>query len=101
MRFQSVDAADRIFAVCGLNTISFGIVAGEATKAGLLGFAVERIDRADDEDFFMVHDHHSPAPQTPSLFLSETADWQAKYTTGTFRAKRLKLYADMTGFSTL
>ncbi|MGH3917635.1 MAG: phospholipase D-like domain-containing protein [Pseudonocardiaceae bacterium] len=54
MRFQSVDAADRIFAVCGLNTISFGIVAGEATKAGLLGFAVERIDRADDEDFFMA-----------------------------------------------
>ena len=36
-----------------------------------------------------------------SLFLAETAAWQAKYARGTFRAKRLKLYEAMAGFRTL
>jgi phosphatidylserine/phosphatidylglycerophosphate/cardiolipin synthase-like enzyme len=35
----------------------------------------------------------------PSLFLDETPGWQAKYAPGTFRAKRLALYATMSGFN--
>lgn len=73
MRFQSEQATDRLFAVCGVNTVSFGIVAGEATREGLLGFAVERIDRDDDERFFMpgfkVFARVIPHPQ-PGLLVS-------------------------------
>jgi hypothetical protein len=42
-----------VFAVSGVNTISFAIVASEAMKDGLLGFAVERIDPDADERYFM------------------------------------------------
>jgi phosphatidylserine/phosphatidylglycerophosphate/cardiolipin synthase-like enzyme len=34
-----------------------------------------------------------------SLFLVEDASWQEKYAPGTLRAKRLRLFADMAGFS--
>jgi len=40
-------------------------------------------------------------PGQASLFLAENDDWLAKYDPGTFRAKRLKLFADMSGFRTL
>ncbi len=43
----------RVFAVTGTNTVSFGIDANAASRAGLLGFAVERIDPTEDERFFM------------------------------------------------
>ncbi len=47
MRFTSrKNASGQVFAVAGTNTVSFGVVAAEATKAGLLGFAVERLDLA-------------------------------------------------------
>jgi phosphatidylserine/phosphatidylglycerophosphate/cardiolipin synthase-like enzyme len=42
-----------VFAVTGTNTVSFGIVASDRTKRGLLGFSVERIDPARDERFFV------------------------------------------------
>ena len=42
-----------IFAVTGVNTISFAIKATSADTAGLLGFAVERHDMEADEHFFM------------------------------------------------
>jgi phosphatidylserine/phosphatidylglycerophosphate/cardiolipin synthase-like enzyme len=42
-----------VFAVSGVNTISFGIQASEEARSGLLGFAVERISPAEDEQYFM------------------------------------------------
>ncbi|MEA2842683.1 MAG: hypothetical protein QOJ69_354, partial [Actinomycetota bacterium] len=53
MRFRSKKVAGgQVFAVSGVNTISFAVVAGKTTKKGLLGFAVERIDPAGNERFF-------------------------------------------------
>ena len=55
MRFGSqLAAAGRVFAVSGVYTISFAIIAGELMKEGLLGFTVERIDPIADEQFFMA-----------------------------------------------
>ena len=54
MRFKSAHVGGyRVFAVCGVNTISFGIEADAAVKPGLLGFAVERVDPAADERYVM------------------------------------------------
>jgi phosphatidylserine/phosphatidylglycerophosphate/cardiolipin synthase-like enzyme len=45
MRFKSsITDGFQVFAVVGTNTASFGIDASEAARAGLLGFAVERLD---------------------------------------------------------
>jgi phosphatidylserine/phosphatidylglycerophosphate/cardiolipin synthase-like enzyme len=54
MRFKS-PASNRfqVFAISGVNTISFGIKASDAAKKGLLGFAVERVDPAADERYTM------------------------------------------------
>jgi phosphatidylserine/phosphatidylglycerophosphate/cardiolipin synthase-like enzyme len=54
MRFRSglIDGL-QIFAVAGTNTVSFGIRAEAAARAGLLGFAVERIDPAKGERYFV------------------------------------------------
>ncbi|HJU38080.1 MAG TPA: phospholipase D-like domain-containing protein [Tahibacter sp.] len=54
MRFKSkrVDGF-QVFAVTGVNTVSFGIEAGDEARAGLLGFAVERYDPVEDERYFM------------------------------------------------
>jgi phosphatidylserine/phosphatidylglycerophosphate/cardiolipin synthase-like enzyme len=55
MRFRSrPSAAGQIFAVAGVNTVSFAVVASAATKDGLLGFAVERVDPAADERYYMA-----------------------------------------------
>lgn len=54
MRFKSRrSAVGQVFAVAGVNTVSFAIVASEKTRKGLLGFSVERIDPENDERFFM------------------------------------------------
>src|SRR5215211_293233 len=54
MRFKSQPTNSyQVFAVSGVNTISFGIQAGEDAKAGLLGFAVERVDPTEDERYIM------------------------------------------------
>jgi phosphatidylserine/phosphatidylglycerophosphate/cardiolipin synthase-like enzyme len=54
MRFRSqqVDGY-RVFAVSGTNTISFAIDAGNADTKGLLGFAVERVDPAENERYYV------------------------------------------------
>ena len=45
MRFRSSPSpAGEVFAVTGVNTVSFGIAASPASKDGLLGFGVERVD---------------------------------------------------------
>jgi hypothetical protein len=43
----------QVFAVTGVNTISFAIEADAPARKGLLGFAVERADPTGDERFFM------------------------------------------------
>lgn len=54
MRFRSSKSNTfQVFAVAGVNTVSFGIVAGKSAKKGLLGFAVERYDPALNERYIM------------------------------------------------
>ena len=72
MRFTSAAAGGiRVFAVTGTNTVSFGIDANAASRAGLLGFAVERIDPTEDERFFMsgfkVFPSVVPAPDASTV----------------------------------
>jgi phosphatidylserine/phosphatidylglycerophosphate/cardiolipin synthase-like enzyme len=74
MRFKSQPINSyQVFAVSGVNTISFGIHAGEDARAGLLGFAVERIDPMEDERYFMpgfkVFPSMVPFP-TPEVLVS-------------------------------
>ena len=74
MRFKSQPTNSyQVFAVSGVNTISFGIQAGEDARAGLLGFAVERIDPAEDERYIMpgfkVFPSVVPFP-TPEVLVS-------------------------------
>ena len=54
MRFKSSEVGGyRVFAVSGVNTVSFAIDASEADASGLLGFAVEREDPTENERYFM------------------------------------------------
>lgn len=54
MRFRSkIVGGYQVFAVSGTNTVSFGIDTSGADTKGLLGFAVERSDPAENERFFM------------------------------------------------
>src|SRR5262245_32013151 len=54
MRFKSsLVNGYKVFAVSGTNTISFAIDSTRASTQGLLGFAVERIDPAGGERFFV------------------------------------------------
>ncbi|MDV8022203.1 phospholipase D-like domain-containing protein [Rhodococcus sp. IEGM 1330] len=53
MRFKHKQDSDCVVAVSGVNTVSFGILASAATRKGLLGFAVERIDPAEQQRYFM------------------------------------------------
>jgi phosphatidylserine/phosphatidylglycerophosphate/cardiolipin synthase-like enzyme len=74
MRFKSRPKNSyQVFAVSGVNTISFGIHASEEAKRGLLGFAVERIDPKEKERYFMpgfkVFQSVLPSP-TPSTLVS-------------------------------
>lgn len=71
MRFKSKKARGyQVFAVSGVNTISFAIQASASARKDLLGFAVERFDPEEDQRYFMpgfkvfrsVVPH--PSPQT-------------------------------------
>ena len=54
MRFKSEPRDGfQIFAVSGINTISFAIKASTAARKGLLGFAVERFDPAENQRYYM------------------------------------------------
>lgn len=54
MRFKSQKKDGfQVFAVAGVNTVSFGITATATARKGLLGFAVERIDPKRDQQFFV------------------------------------------------
>jgi phosphatidylserine/phosphatidylglycerophosphate/cardiolipin synthase-like enzyme len=55
VRFKSSQVGGfRLFAVAGVNTISFAINATTAAKKGLLGFTVERFDPEEDERITML-----------------------------------------------
>jgi phosphatidylserine/phosphatidylglycerophosphate/cardiolipin synthase-like enzyme len=54
MRFKSAKVGGfQVFAVTGINTISFGISSTARARKGLLGFAVERHDPREDQRYFM------------------------------------------------
>ena len=54
MRFKSAKTDGyQVFAVCGTNTVSFGIAFDDADTQGLLGFAVERIDPTENERYYI------------------------------------------------
>ena len=54
MRFRStLSDGLQVFAVAGTNTVSFGIQADQTARPGLLGFAIERIDPAKDERYYL------------------------------------------------
>ena len=54
MRFKSNKVGGyQIYAVSGINTVSFGIDAVDTNTDGLLGFAVERRDVKEDQRYFM------------------------------------------------
>jgi phosphatidylserine/phosphatidylglycerophosphate/cardiolipin synthase-like enzyme len=54
MRFKSKSQNGfQIFAVTGINTVSFGIKASEAARKDLLGFSVERIDAVQGERYIL------------------------------------------------
>ena len=53
MRFKSARTGGyQVFAVTGTNTVSFGIDFNDADTKGLLGFGIERIDKAENQRFF-------------------------------------------------
>jgi phosphatidylserine/phosphatidylglycerophosphate/cardiolipin synthase-like enzyme/uncharacterized protein YegP (UPF0339 family) len=67
MRFRSeVTPSGQVFAVAGTNTVSFGIVAADAARSGLLGYAVARRDVGTDQwrvmDGFKVFESVVPKP---------------------------------------
>src|SRR4051794_37205264 len=53
MRYRSAGHSGEVVAVCGVNTISFGLLPTDAVKHGLLGFAVERLDPSEDEQSYL------------------------------------------------
>ncbi len=54
MRFKSSKKDGfQVFAVSGVNTISFALDATATAKKGLLGFAVERFDPKENQRYFM------------------------------------------------
>jgi len=54
MRFKSPKTGGyQVFAVAGVNTASFAIDASGADTSDLLGFAVERVDAAENERYYM------------------------------------------------
>ena len=68
MRFRSeITSSGQVFAVAGTNTVSFGIVAPDAARSGLLGYAVARRDVGSDQwrvmDGFKVFESVVPKPK--------------------------------------
>ncbi len=54
MRFKSAKKKGfQVFAVSGINTVSFAIKATDTARAGLLGFAVERHDPEEKQRYMM------------------------------------------------
>jgi hypothetical protein len=108
MRFKSKKIGGyQVFAVCGVNTISFGIAADANVRQGLLGFAVERVDPAEGERYIMpgfkVFESIVPHPDKNT----KVSTWEhpvQSFVWDDFTAKpdheyEYVLYTEMTGFA--
>ena len=55
MQFKSAKVGGyQIFAITGVNTVSFAINGAGANTKGLLGFAVERHDPKENQKYYML-----------------------------------------------
>jgi phosphatidylserine/phosphatidylglycerophosphate/cardiolipin synthase-like enzyme len=97
MRFRSGRVGGfRVFAVSGVNTISFGVDAtAAALKPGLLGFSVERFDPTENQRFIMpgfkVFRSVIPQPQ-PNLQVSTAEHPVQSFLWDDFTAKPGRAY---------
>ena len=97
MRFRSERVGGfRVFAVAGVNTISFGVDAtAAAVKPGLLGFSVERFDPTENQRFIMpgfkVFRSVIPQPQT-NLQVSTAEHPVQSFVWDDFTAKPGRVY---------
>jgi len=96
MRFKSeLTNGYQIFAVSGVNTISFAIDAAAANTAGLLGFAVERVDPTQNEQYYMygfkVFQSVIPHP-TPQTVVSTYDNPVQSFVWDDFTAKPARKY---------
>src|SRR3954451_13749935 len=73
MRFKSESSGGvQVFAVCGTNTVSFGLSVDAPARKGLLGFAVHRTDEDGREEWmygYKVFESLVPKP-TPATWVS-------------------------------
>jgi phosphatidylserine/phosphatidylglycerophosphate/cardiolipin synthase-like enzyme len=96
VRFKSNKVGGfRIFAVAGVNTISFAVEASADERKGLLGFSVERFDPKENERFtmpgFKVFPSIIPKP-TPHLQVSTTDHPVQSFLWDDFTAKPDRVY---------
>ena len=96
MRFKSKPTNGyQVFAVSGVNTISFAIDAVGANTAGLLGFAVERLDPTENEQYYMygfkVFQSVIPQP-TPQTVVSTFDHPVQSFVWDDFTAKPARKY---------
>ena len=96
MRFRSpVVGGYRVFAVAGINTVSFAIDASGADTTGLLGFAVERRDPVENEHYYMygfkVFPSVIPAPNEDTVVTTYDHPVQA-FVWDDFTAKDDRVY---------
>jgi phosphatidylserine/phosphatidylglycerophosphate/cardiolipin synthase-like enzyme len=96
MHFVSEEAGGyRIYAVTGINTVSFAVDFREADTEGLLGFAVERHDPTEDERYFMrgMKVFKSVIPQPDEATVVSTYDHPVQsFVWDDFTAKPDRLY---------
>ncbi len=96
MRYKSRKSKGfQVFAVTGVNTISFGIDASETARSGLLGFSVERIDVTEDERYMMpgFKVFRSVIPQPiPNAFVSTNEHPIQSFVWDDFTAKENHIY---------
>jgi len=96
MRFKSPKVGGfQVFAVAGVNTISFAIKATEAAKDRLLGFTVQRFDRTENQRYtmpgFKVFKSIVPNPH-PHLQVSTDDHPVQSFLWDDFTAKPDRLY---------
>lgn len=96
MRFRSTKVDGfQIYAVSGINTISFAIEASENARTGLLGFAVEREDPTENQKFYLPGFKVFPSviPQPDETTRVSTFEHPVQsFTTDDFTAKSDREY---------
>lgn len=96
MRYKSQPTNGyQVFAVTGVNTVSFAIDAGPPATTGLLGFAVERVDPTENERYYMYGFKVFPSviPQpTPQTVVSTFDHPVQSFVWDDFTAKPARKY---------